>query len=42
MLLVTLGCSWTRGVGAAYEKGNSKEEYKEKYDDDIFCDELSF
>lgn len=42
MLLVTLGCSWTRGVGVAYEKGNNKEEYKEKYDDDILCDELSF
>ena len=42
MLLVTLGCSWTRGVGVAYKKGMKEDEYKSKNDDDILCDELSF
>ena len=35
MLLVTLGCSWTRGVGVAYKKGMKEEEYKDKNDDDL-------
>ena len=28
-LLVTLGCSWVKGIGANYEEGMTREEYKE-------------
>ena len=27
-LLVSFGCSWTHGVGSAYEKGMTLDEYK--------------
>ena len=29
-LLVTLGCSWVKGIGAQYEDGMSIEEYRER------------
>ena len=42
MLLVTFGCSWTHGMGVAYEKGMNFDEYRTKADGDYLCDELSF
>lgn len=41
-LLVTFGCSWTYGVGAGYEAGMSKDQYKDMAWDDSTCETLSF
>lgn len=41
-LLVTSGCSWTYGTGAAYSPGMSLTEYKKIAWDNSLCDRLSF
>ena len=40
MFLVSLGCSWTKGVGVSYYDGITQEEYKSNLKKD--CDEYSF
>ena len=40
MFLVSLGCSWTKGVGVSYYDGMTQEEYKSNLKKD--CDEYSF
>lgn len=41
-LLITFGCSWTYGVGAAYESGMLHPEYAKIARDEDKCNELSF
>lgn len=41
-LLITLGCSWTFGVGAIYTPGMTNDEYIEKAWQDTLCDAYSF
>jgi hypothetical protein len=40
--LVTLGCSWTAGVGAQYLPGDTELHYKEKYGDQKVTNLYSF
>lgn len=39
-LLLTLGCSWTEGVGVSYKPGMSRDEYQKIWKQD--CDQYSF
>lgn len=41
-LLITLGCSWTYGVGVGYTEGMSAEEYKSLAWNTDLCDQYSF
>lgn len=41
-LIITFGCSWTFGVGCAYQSGMSSSEYEKIAWDDHKCNELSF
>jgi len=41
-LLITFGCSWTYGIGAAFEHGMSQEDYKSIAWDQDLCNCYSF
>jgi hypothetical protein len=41
-LLITLGCSWTYGVGVNYQSGMSLKDYTKTAWDQTLCDQLSF
>ena len=42
MKLVTLGCSWTYGIGALYQEGDTEEEYNKYRMDREGCYKYSF
>jgi hypothetical protein len=41
-LLITLGCSWTYGVGVCYEEDMNRQEFLIYAQDSNICDQLSF
>lgn len=41
-LLVTFGCSWTYGVGAGYELGQSFDHYRTIHQEPALCDRYSY
>ena len=41
-ILLTFGCSWTKGIGAGYREGMSNVEFKQIVYNQIFANEYSF
>lgn len=41
-ILVTFGCSWTKGIGAGYEQGMTSSQFKQVVFDHTFGEEHSF